>query len=441
MTPVTRGKIPLEVNLTRRHRGLAPGSCRFSIEDYSRTFIIKRCDKLSHWRTENMTKKILIIALTLLLVSYVYLAVSPKSLAAGSVTLYLDPAKVDSVSYTPSTTFNLTVKLDNVPADPGLVGVEFNVTWDPLMLKGVALQDVMFNQVTPADQSSNIWKLKNVVANNSVNYAYTFQDVTAAIDGGYAPISGNHTVANITLMVMGTGKTTLNFTVHNLGDPLGNKIDHDVLNATFSNVGAPPPPKPALLFVDPPKVSNGSLGTGSNFAMNVGIVNASGVGGLEFKLGFNTSELNAISIAAGSFIPGSVTPITQIDNTTGFARFNVTLSTPLDGNGTLAVIQFKVMADNLKNSTLHLYDVALVNGTGQALPFTTADGSFSNLKVLPGDLNHDGIIDISDAIIFSNSFGSHPGDKNWNPEADLNGDGQIDIFDLILISMKFGTKA
>lgn len=386
-------------------------------------------------------KKILIIALTLLLVSYVYVAISPKSLAAGSVTLYLDPAKIDNVSYTPSTTFNISVNLDNVPADPGLVGVEFNVTWDPLILKGVALQDVMFNQVTPADQLSNIWKLKNVVANNSVNYAYTFQDIGAATDAGYAPISGNHTVANITLTVVGTGKTSLNFTVAKLGDPLGGAISRDVFNATFSNVGAPPPPKPALLFVDPSKVSNGSLGTGSNFTINVGIVNASNVGGLEFKLGFNASELNVISIAAGTFIPGSVTPVTQVDNVTGFARFNVTLSSPLNGNGTVAVIQFLVKADNLKNSTLHLYDVALVDSGGLALPFATADGIFSNLKVLAGDLNHDGIVDINDAILFANAFGSRPGDKNWNPEADMNGDGQVDIIDLIFIAMRFGTTA
>jgi hypothetical protein len=388
-----------------------------------------------------LTKKIFIIALVLLLISYVYLAVAPGSLAANPVTLYLDPAKIDSVSYTPGTTFIVSVKLDNVPADPGLVGVEFNVTWDPAILKGTALKEIMFNEVTPLDQLDNIWKLKNVVANNSVNYAYTFQDVTLAIDNGYAPISGNHTVANITLTVVGTGKTSLNFAVHNLGDPSGSPIVHDVFNATFSNVGAPPPPKPALLFVDPSKVSNGSLGIGSNFTIDVDIVNASDVGGLEFKLGFNASELNVISVVAGAFIPGSVTPVTQVDNVTGFARFNATLSSPINGDGTLAVIQFLVMADNLKSSALHLYDVALVDSGGLALLFTTADGSFSNLKVIPGDLNHDGMVDILDAVDFASSFGSSPGSVNWNPEADINGDGVLDIFDLILIAMNFGRKA
>jgi hypothetical protein len=416
---------------------LASWSCRFSLEDCSRTFIIKRCGFLSPERI-GLTKKILIIALVLLLVSYVYLAVSPRSFAANPVTLYLDPATINNVSYTPGTTFNVSVKLDNVPTDPGVVGIQFNVTWDPAILKGTALTEVVFNEVTPPDQVDNIWKLKNAVANNSVSYAYTFQDITTAIDGGYAPISGNHTVAIITLTVVGTGKTSLNFAVGNIGDPSGNPIEHDTFGATFSNVAGP---KPALLFVDPSEISNGSLGIGSSFMINVNIVNASDVGGLEFKLGFNASELNVISVVAGAIIPGSVTPTTEVDNVTGFARFNVTLSSPINGDGTLAVIQLLVMADNLKNSVLHLYNVSLVDSGGATLLFTTADGSFSNLKVIPGDLNHDGIVDILDAVEFSKSFGSTSSSERWNPEADINGDGQLDIFDLILIAMNFGKSA
>lgn len=390
---------------------------------------------------KGMAKRVILLALAIILASYVCLGVLPNGLSIESVKFYLDPGKIEDVGMVPNTTFNVSVKLDNVPSVPGLVGVEFNVTWDPLILKGVSLQEVIFNQVTPVDEVGNIWKLKNTVANNSVSYAYTFQDIGAAVDAGYAPISGNHTVANITLKVVGTGKTSLNFTTHKLGDPLGGAIAHDVLNATFSNVGAPPAPQPALISLDPSHISNGSLGAGATFALNVKIVNASDVAGLEFKLGFNASALNAQSVAQGVFIPLSVTPIVSIDNASGFVKFNVSLSTPLNGDGTLTVVQFQVMADGVKNSTLHLYDVVLVDSGGQTLTFTTADGSFTNLKIAPGDLNHDGIVDIYDTIDFSNTFGSSPANLRWNPEADLNGDGQIDIFDLILMAMRFGTKA
>jgi hypothetical protein len=59
-------------------------------------------------------------------------------------------------------------------------------------------------------------------------------------------------------------------------------------------------------------------------------------------------------------------------------------------------------------------------------------------------------VDIRDAILFSNAFGSHRADydyqgelasPNWNPEADLNGDGIINILDLILLAANFGRTA
>jgi hypothetical protein len=388
-----------------------------------------------------MAKRLAVIALAIILASYVYVAVLPGGRAAAPVKLYIDPDKIDNVALTPNTIFNVSVKIDNIPADPGLAGIQLNVTWDPVILKGMSMQEIVFHEVTPEDQWSNIWQISSKVAVNSVAYAFTFQDTLAAVEGGYAPINGSHTVANITLKVVGTGKSPIDFWVDKLGDPNGNSIDHIVVNGTFSNVGAPPPPKPALVFVDPAKISNGSLGSGATFAVNVKIVNASGVAGLEFKLGFNASALNVQSVVNGAFIPMSATPVIQIDNSTGFAKFNVSLSTPLNGDGALAVIEFHVMAEGVKNSTLHLYDAVLIDGGGVALPFSTVDGSFSNLKLVLGDLNHDGIVDIKDAILFSQSFGSVSGDQRWNPEADMDGDGQIDVFDLILMAIRFGSTA
>lgn len=90
---------------------------------------------------------------------------------------------------------------------------------------------------------------------------------------------------------------------------------------------------------------------------------------------------------------------------------------------------------------MHLYDVTLVDGDGNPLAFNTTDGSFTNMKIIPGDVNGDGIIDIYDAIAAAQAFGSNPASPNWNPAADLNGDGQVDIFDIIIIGMNFGQKA
>jgi hypothetical protein len=261
-----------------------------------------------------------------------------------------------------------------------------------------------------------------------------------AIANGYAPISGNHTIANLVFKVTGPGKCALHFVEVKLGDPNANPIDADVVDGSFNNQGAPPPPKPALIYVDPGKIVNSSLGSGNTSTLNVNVINASGVGGLEFKLGFNSTALSVHSVVRGSFIPPSVTPITQIDNTTGFVRFNVSLSSSLDGSGVVAVIEFQVQANGIKNSTLHLYDVKLVDTSGQALPFTTIDGSFTNVKTLPGDLNEDVMVDIHDAILASIAFNSVPGDKNWNPAADMDGSGIVKIIDLIILAQNFGRK-
>jgi len=56
---------------------------------------------------------------------------------------------------------------------------------------------------------------------------------------------------------------------------------------------------------------------------------------------------------------------------------------------------------------------------------------------LVGDFNGDGFVDIYDAILLSNAFGTVPGDPRWNADCDLNGSGSIDIFDAILLAGNF----
>lgn len=51
-----------------------------------------------------------------------------------------------------------------------------------------------------------------------------------------------------------------------------------------------------------------------------------------------------------------------------------------------------------------------------------------------GDINHDGAVNIFDAVILAAAAGSTPGDENWNPRADLNEDGTVDIFDAVILS-------
>lgn len=321
-----------------------------------------------------MLKKFMAILFVVLLTSLLCFVVIPYAHASSPITMYVDPSQVVSQALVPNTTFNVSVKVDNVASSANLVGIQFNLTWDPNLLQGISMQEVVFHQTVPPSDYSNIWPLTNTVANASVAYAYTYQDASAAISAGYAPISGNYTIANITLKVKGTGQCILHFAVSKLGALNGTALSHNTTDGFFSNL---PPPPPALFYVDPSAISNVSLIPPDNFTVNVSIINASGVYGLEFQLSFNTSVLSANSITPGSFIPGSVTPSTLIDNTAGFVMFNVSLSSSLDGSGALATISFQVQA--LGHTAIHLYGVQLVDSLGRALPYTTADGSFDNV--------------------------------------------------------------
>lgn len=388
-----------------------------------------------------MAKKIAAVCSMFLLASFMYIFAAPHAFAAAlTTTVYVDPPSIVNSALVPTTIFNVSIKIDNIDPTPGLAGIELNLTWDPTILNGVLMQEIIFHEVTPESEWGNIWKLKSVVNNYSVAYTYTWQDLNAAVTGGYAPISGSHTIANVTLKVVGVGKTALHFYVSKLGDPSANAITHDTFDGFFDNVPPPPPPSSSSLSVDPPKIVDTNLTTGKNFTVNVNVTNAVNLAALGFLLGFNVSALNVIAINAGSFI-GGATPVTFIDNVSGFVAFNVSLSSATNGSGIVATIEFLVMADGVNKSPLHLYDVTLINSDGQIVPSPTTDGSFTNMKIIPGDINEDGTVDIFDALLAANSFNATPSDPNWNPAADVNGDVVVDIFDIIIIGSNFGRTA
>lgn len=330
-----------------------------------------------------MMRKLTTTCLVVLLASFTSILVTPHAWATAAPIVYVDPPMIVNQTLVPNTTFNVSVKVDNIPADPtntsiGLAGVEFKLTWDPTLLNCTDMQEILFHSVTPEASWSNIWAIGGGIKINNTagyaSYAYTWQDIALAISDGYAPISGNHTVANLTFKVKAVGKCALHFAVSKLGDPDANPISHGHTDGFFDNAPSPPP---AFLYVDPPKISNTSLTPGNDFTVNISIVNASGIYGLEFKLSFNTSIVQATTVTRGSFIPPSATPITQIDNATGFIMFNVSLSSSLDGSGILSTIGFQVQG--LGGTVLHLYGVQLVDSFGQPLPSATTDGSFDNV--------------------------------------------------------------
>ena len=60
------------------------------------------------------------------------------------------------------------------------------------------------------------------------------------------------------------------------------------------------------------------------------------------------------------------------------------------------------------------------------------------LRTLPWDINNDGVVDVADMILVSNSFGL---ESPEHPKVDVNKDGNIDIIDLLLVAAHFGESS
>jgi len=54
---------------------------------------------------------------------------------------------------------------------------------------------------------------------------------------------------------------------------------------------------------------------------------------------------------------------------------------------------------------------------------------------IPGDINGDGKVDLTDLAILAQAYGSTPGSPRWNPNADILGDGKVDLADLTMLAL------
>jgi hypothetical protein len=58
--------------------------------------------------------------------------------------------------------------------------------------------------------------------------------------------------------------------------------------------------------------------------------------------------------------------------------------------------------------------------------------------IVPGDVNHDGVVNCKDLALILKAMCSSPGDPRWNPNCDLNHNNKIDIKDLLRALGNFG---
>ena len=266
-------------------------------------------------------QKSMVILLTLMIVLS-FAAIFPVH-AVATPQLFVDPASIisDTTSYPASTTFTVDVCIANTT---GFAGVQFELWWDPALLSGVSMEEVLFTENTPPGNESNIWPLSHTVASDHVEYAYAYMNLQSGIDNGYLPMNvttttnppdGKRTVATITLHVEdeptkteGFLETVLDLTNSIVSDMDGNPIGLTEGDGYFKVSWAQPTTNP-YLYVDPSVYTATDLG--EQFDINIMIDNLKEgweLVGLEFKLGFNGTLLEALSINNGTFFESFAGP-------------------------------------------------------------------------------------------------------------------------------------
>ncbi len=149
------------------------------------------------------------------------------------------------------------------------------------------------------------------------------------------------------------------------------------------------------VYVDPPEsiFYSNTTAVDDTFTVDVKIRDAANVGGVEFKLSWNSTILEGISIdlPTGHFM----TPDSDAGNLWvlaksiygGYAEYAVTYYNitraiekgyvPKSGNGTLARITLKIVQEAPASCLLDLYDVIVGDPEAGPLPTSVEDGSYS----------------------------------------------------------------
>jgi hypothetical protein len=280
--------------------------------------------------------------------------------------------------------FNVSVAVENIPANPGLTAAEFHLSWDPTVLNGLSFIKVMFQD--------------NSIGWDDLNSTEGVLFYVHALCSG--SISGNQTLAIITFEAIGQGSSLLHFTFAAACSPDALKLDCETVDGSVAVEGG----SGASL----PIVSNGptnllytmSIVAGSvidnntltlppaiavkdvPFSVNIEIVNVSNMAGWEFGLNWNNSVLNCTSVEI--YNPSSWQTALSIDGmidnnfTSTDGRYHVAFADandPYSGTITIATLTFNPIGTG--TTPLTFDHACMVDANCCTLKFSTTIGSIT----------------------------------------------------------------
>jgi hypothetical protein len=109
------------------------------------------------------------------------------------------------------------------------------------------------------------------------------------------------------------------------------------------------------------------------------------------------------------------------------------------GNGDLATFTFTKTQTGYNSTAftgVTVTAVAMQDNLGNYATPMVVSGNMTT--TIPGDINGDGKVNLSDLVTLAVAYGSTPGSPKWKPTADLSGNGKVDLADLVLLATHYG---
>lgn len=322
-----------------------------------------------------MKKSKIVTSLSLLLIVAVAF---PTFINIGKTTtttkLYIEPSSIIDPGLPPNSNITISIKVDDVT---DLYSWQVKIYYNPYMLLWTAAW-------YPTGHVFDGKPFQSVVPSNATDAEGTYVLFFATLVGETPGFTGSGILCKMNFTIKSIGSSELKFS-RPLGattwllDSMLEKIPFEAQDGYVDNK---PPPSPAALYVDPPRIINPTLVNCSSFTINVKIKNATQLISFAFKLGFDPALLNAESAQPGPFLPPGIIPIIQIDNTSGYVAISAALQPsdpPLNGDGILANITFHV--ESLGFCDLNLYETSLINVWSDPIPHEVYGGYFNNMMM------------------------------------------------------------
>lgn len=294
----------------------------------------------------------------------------------------VEPSLIEYYTKATGKEFTIAVKIIDVE---NLYGFDIKLRWNTTYLEYVSrsvhvpkntyLDGVLWNPIIQVADEVNVTEGTYWIGYASISPAPTFNGTgtvfTMTFRIKYHPVEPEQD-ANITLELYETDLAAYG------GEPIPHTREHGtvILHAL--------PPVETILIVQPTAFRKSQ---GATFTVNVSIEDVTDLYGYDISLYYNTTLLDALSVAEGPFLKSvgnTVTIVSEVNDAVGRVRMAVALlgaPAGANGSGTLFTITFKASTTATGPSALSLQNTELSNYNMEPIDHAVIDGQVTILLV------------------------------------------------------------